>query len=110
MVLLDLGLPGISGYEVARRLRSQQSRQQVLRIIAPSGYGQPEDKAQSKDAGGDRHLVKPISIDEALDLIVSIWVPKRRYVEPRLAVIKVRAASAVPDAFRRPVLPKYRCC
>ncbi|SIT41446.1 hypothetical protein BN2476_300009 [Paraburkholderia piptadeniae] len=45
VVFLDLGLPGISGYDVARRLRERQAAGQCLEIIAVSGYGQPEDQA-----------------------------------------------------------------
>jgi PAS domain S-box-containing protein len=57
VVLLDLGLPGIDGYEVARRIR-EQTDNPVL--IAITGYGQPEDRDRSKEAGFDFHLVKPV--------------------------------------------------
>jgi CheY-like chemotaxis protein len=61
IVLLDIGLPGINGYEVARRLRSRKGSS--VRIIAITGWGQPEDRKQSAEAGFDLHLVKPV--DEA---------------------------------------------
>jgi PAS domain S-box-containing protein len=57
VVLLDLGLPGIDGYEVARRIREQAD---VPMLIAMTGYGQPEDRERSKEAGFDFHLVKPV--------------------------------------------------
>jgi PAS domain S-box-containing protein len=59
VVLLDIGLPGMSGYEVARRLREECSCRDGL-IIAITGYGQEEDIRKSKEAGFDHHLVKPI--------------------------------------------------
>jgi CheY-like chemotaxis protein len=62
VVLLDLGLPGMNGYEVAQKLR-QDSATNKLTLIAISGYGQEEDLARSRAAGFDRHLVKPASAD-----------------------------------------------
>ncbi|MBB5501177.1 ATP-binding protein [Paraburkholderia sp. MM5384-R2] len=69
IVFLDLGLPGISGYEVARRLRDRQAAGKRLEIVAVSGYGQPEDVARSAGAGCDSHLVKPVDIEELLAII-----------------------------------------
>ncbi|HVL59284.1 MAG TPA: ATP-binding protein, partial [Burkholderiaceae bacterium] len=61
IVLLDIGLPGISGYEVARRLRRRGS---TARIIAVTGWGQPKDREESAQAGIDLHLVKPIDAEQ----------------------------------------------
>jgi signal transduction histidine kinase/DNA-binding response OmpR family regulator len=58
VVLLDIGLPGMSGYEVARRLRQLPGLEGVL-LVALTGYGQDEDRQRSRDAGIDHHLVKP---------------------------------------------------
>lgn len=58
--LLDIGLPGISGYDVARWIRRQSWGAQVL-LIAVTGWGQPEDKRRSAAAGFDHHLTKPVS-------------------------------------------------
>jgi CheY-like chemotaxis protein len=58
VVLLDIGLPGMDGYEVARRLREQPLSPQPL-LVALSGYGQAEDLRRSREAGFDQHLVKP---------------------------------------------------
>ena len=57
VVLLDLGLPGCDGFEVARRLRQEHG--DAVRIIAITAYGTDNDRRQSHDAGCDLHLVKP---------------------------------------------------
>jgi two-component system CheB/CheR fusion protein len=62
VVLLDLGMPGMDGYEVARRLREQEGGAR-LTIIAVTGYAQDEDRARTHAAGFDRHLVKPVDLD-----------------------------------------------
>jgi PAS domain S-box-containing protein len=63
IIFLDIGLPGISGYEVARRLRLDDSSRNA-RIVALSGYGTSEDRKRSMAVGFDAHVVKPIDIDE----------------------------------------------
>jgi len=60
VVLLDIGLPGMSGYEVARALRQQVGLSRTL-MIALTGYGQEEDSPQSQEAGFDHHFTKPIA-------------------------------------------------
>jgi PAS domain S-box-containing protein len=62
VVLLDIGLPGMDGYEVARRLRQHPDTRTVL-LAALTGYGQEEDRRKSKEAGFDCHLTKPINPD-----------------------------------------------
>ena len=70
VVLLDIGLPGMDGYEVARRLRElPQTRESLL--VALTGYGQAEDRERSNAAGFDDHLVKPVDIDGLYPRIVS---------------------------------------
>jgi CheY-like chemotaxis protein len=59
VVLLDIGMPGMDGYEVARRLRSLQGGERP-RIMALTGWGAVADRAKSKDAGFDVHLTKPV--------------------------------------------------
>jgi PAS domain S-box-containing protein len=61
VVLLDLGLPGADGYAVARRLRAELGDEVLL--VAITGYGQPEDRAKSRAAGFDHHLLKPVDFD-----------------------------------------------
>jgi CheY-like chemotaxis protein len=62
LVLLDIGMPGMDGYEVAARIRALPSNGDVT-VIALTGWGQSEDRARSHAAGFDRHLVKPVDID-----------------------------------------------
>jgi signal transduction histidine kinase/DNA-binding response OmpR family regulator len=59
LVLLDIGLPRMDGYEVARRLRARPELA-ALRLVAITGYGQEEDRQRCKEAGFDQHLVKPV--------------------------------------------------
>jgi CheY-like chemotaxis protein len=67
VILLDIGLPGIDGYETARLLRREADWQFLL--IAISGYGQREDKAKAHEAGFDHHLTKPVGIGDLEELI-----------------------------------------
>jgi CheY-like chemotaxis protein len=69
VVLLDIGLPGIDGYEVARRLRAMPSSVRPV-LVAVTGYGQPADRERSREAGFDHHLVKPMAIETLLPLLV----------------------------------------
>jgi PAS domain S-box-containing protein len=62
VVLCDLGLPGIDGYEVARRLRTGATSSAVL-LVALSGYGQPDDRKRSSAAGFAKHMVKPVTLE-----------------------------------------------
>jgi PAS domain S-box-containing protein len=59
VVFLDLGMPGMDGYEVARRLRGQAGLEGA-RLVAVTGWGHPEDRRRSQEAGFDEHLVKPV--------------------------------------------------
>ncbi len=67
-ILLDLGLPGMSGYDVAKRLREEDVCKDAV-IVAVSGYGQEEDRHRTKAAGFDHHLLKPVSYDELFSLL-----------------------------------------
>ncbi|HEV3341531.1 MAG TPA: ATP-binding protein [Pirellulales bacterium] len=62
VILLDIGLPRMDGYEVARRLRELAEMKAVL-LVALTGYGQDEDRRRSAEAGFDSHLVKPVSLE-----------------------------------------------
>ncbi len=66
--LLDIGLPGMDGYELARRLRAQPSTAHAF-LVAITGYGQDSDRRLAAEAGFDRHLVKPIDLDTLRDAL-----------------------------------------
>ena len=67
-VLLDIGLPGMDGYEVARRLRQDETLA-GLTLVAVSGYGQESDRRRSQEAGFDQHLIKPVDPGVVLALM-----------------------------------------
>jgi len=71
VVLLDIGLPKLNGYEVAQRIRKQSWGRRAV-LIAVSGWGQQEDKARASAAGFDRHLTKPVDLDELIDLLAAL--------------------------------------
>jgi CheY-like chemotaxis protein len=68
VVLLDIGMPDISGYEVARQLRQTQGGQ-ALTLIAVTGWGQERDKLRAREAGFDHHFTKPIDPNTLLELV-----------------------------------------
>jgi CheY-like chemotaxis protein len=68
VVLLDIGMPGMDGLEVVRRLRQDLGLKQAL-LVALTGYGQEEDRRRSHEAGFDVHLVKPVDLDDIKDLL-----------------------------------------
>jgi CheY-like chemotaxis protein len=70
VVLLDIGLQGMDGYEVARQLRAEQG--EAIRLIAVTGYGDEEARSLSVAAGFDQHLVKPVSPDIIFALLAEI--------------------------------------
>ncbi|HVF60525.1 MAG TPA: response regulator [Thermoanaerobaculia bacterium] len=73
IVLLDIGLPTLSGYDVCRRLRRLPWAQKV-RIVALTGWGQEEDRRRSDEAGFDHHLVKPVDLHQ-LGLLLELRKP-----------------------------------
>jgi CheY-like chemotaxis protein len=70
VVILDIGLPGMDGFEIARRIRANDKHAGV-RLIALTGYGQAADRRAAEAAGFDAHLVKPVDPDRLLDLLVA---------------------------------------
>jgi CheY-like chemotaxis protein len=62
-ILLDIGLPKMNGWEVARVLRAKYGRDRLV-LVAVTGYGSEGDRRRSRDAGFDRHFVKPIDVNE----------------------------------------------
>jgi signal transduction histidine kinase/DNA-binding response OmpR family regulator len=70
VALIDIGLPGLDGYEVARKLRAELGPEQKRpKLIALTGYGQPGDRQRALDAGFDAHLVKPVDYDDLAHLL-----------------------------------------
>jgi PAS domain S-box-containing protein len=68
-VLLDIGMPGMDGYEVARRLR-QDERFASLRIVALTGWGQDSDRRQTRNRGFTHHLTKPVSLEDLHKILI----------------------------------------
>jgi signal transduction histidine kinase/DNA-binding response OmpR family regulator len=93
VVLLDIGLPGMDGYEVARRLRQTQAGRQVL-LVALTGYGQPTDRQRSQEAGFDEHLLKPVD-PATLEALIEHGSASARAAGPA-------GEGATLYAFRRP--------
>jgi signal transduction histidine kinase/ActR/RegA family two-component response regulator len=77
IVLLDIGLPGLNGYEVAKRLRAKENVDKPL-LVAVTGYGQKEDRLTARRAGFDHHLVKPVVGDTLPALLTSLYKKKGR--------------------------------
>jgi len=68
VALLDIGMPGLNGHDVARRLRAQPDTR-PMRLVALSGWGSDDDRARSADAGFDCHLTKPVELQALLDVV-----------------------------------------
>jgi CheY-like chemotaxis protein/anti-sigma regulatory factor (Ser/Thr protein kinase) len=69
VIFLDIGMPGMSGYEVAEALRRTRPRDEQLVIAAVTGWGSAEDKARARDAGFDHHLTKPIDLESVEEIL-----------------------------------------
>jgi CheY-like chemotaxis protein len=68
VILLDIGLPTLDGYEAARRIRQQQGSAGAL-VVAVTGWGEEEARRLSREAGFDAHLVKPVTLDAITNLL-----------------------------------------
>jgi len=68
VVLLDIGLPGLTGYEVAACIRAEETSHRVV-LVAITGYGQESDRQLALAAGFDHHLVKPVDFDKVIDIL-----------------------------------------
>jgi signal transduction histidine kinase/ActR/RegA family two-component response regulator len=71
VALLDIGLPGLDGFEVAKRMRQQPIHQDVV-LVAMTGYGTESDRQRSQEAGFDHHLVKPIKFEKVQKILASV--------------------------------------
>ncbi len=102
-VLLDIGLPGMSGHEVARRMREFPALKSTI-IVAVTGYGQENDSRISREAGFNHHLVKPAEYEEIHLILDSIepactyegreWHPELRHWSPELRVWRMTCGYA----------------
>jgi PAS domain S-box-containing protein len=90
VALVDIGLPGIDGYEVARSVRASDAGSDIY-MVAVTGYGRPEDRARALDAGFDAYIVKPLDV-----------AGLRRALEPRnIAQRRARERASTPPAAPR---------
>jgi signal transduction histidine kinase len=71
VALLDIGMPKLDGYEVARRIRAQPWGQRIT-LVALTGWGQDSDRRRSQEAGFDSHLVKPLDLDKLTELLAGL--------------------------------------
>jgi signal transduction histidine kinase/ActR/RegA family two-component response regulator len=76
VAILDIGLPVMNGYELARQLRLAPANAHIA-LIAVSGWGEPQDRQNARDAGFDLHLVKPVSFEKIQSAVVAL-VPQRQ--------------------------------
>lgn len=78
VLFVDIGLPDMDGFELARRLRTIPETERAL-LIAVTGYGQAQDKEHALEAGFDHHLVKPVNLDQVVELLAKV-VPKHAFM------------------------------
>lgn len=74
VILMDIGLPGVSGYDAARRIRAQKPHMRV-RIVALTGLGHTIDRLRSAEAGIDHHMVKPLDLAVLQQILDLAWRP-----------------------------------
>jgi signal transduction histidine kinase len=79
VAILDIGLPGFDGFEVARRLRAEPGLRGLL-LVALSGWVQPDDRARSREAGFDHHLAKPVQLKSLELVLLEAWGDRGRTV------------------------------
>jgi CheY-like chemotaxis protein len=91
VVFMDIGLPQMNGYEVARRLR-QDPEQGHLLLVAITGYAEDEARRRSREAGFDYHLVKPVDPEAILALLASReWAEESGAPRPKRARVSAEA-------------------
>jgi PAS domain S-box-containing protein len=77
IILLDIGLPGMNGYDACREIRRRGSGHEAPLMVAVTGWGQEADREKAKEAGFDAHLVKPVLHDNLMSLLASLSSPPR---------------------------------
>jgi CheY-like chemotaxis protein len=76
IAFVDIGMPKVHGYEVARRMRSESATSACV-LVAVTGWGQENDRKRAREAGFDRHLVKPVDPAEIESILESYQRPER---------------------------------
>ena len=90
VILLDIGLPGMDGFQVAQRVRADPANSSIV-IVAVSGYGQEEHRSRSSQAGCDHHLVKPIEPAVVSELLASLH--SRRHGSSSENIVRLRRSA-----------------
>jgi CheY-like chemotaxis protein len=90
VILLDIGLPGMDGFQVAQRVRADPVNSSIV-IVAVSGYGQEEHRSRSSQAGCDHHLVKPIEPAVVSELLASLH--SRRHGSSSENIVRLRRSA-----------------
>jgi signal transduction histidine kinase/ActR/RegA family two-component response regulator len=78
---IDIGLPGLNGYEVAQRLRADRNMQESLLLVALTGWGSDEDRRRAQAAGFDLHLVKPVDFDKLSEVLSARAISAQRTLQ-----------------------------
>lgn len=92
VIFLDIAMPGMNGYEVAKKLRATSETRNIL-LIALTGYGQEEDRRQALEAGFDHHMTKPASLDALRQLLIA----GRNYVpQPKIKSLSSPELELIP--------------
>jgi CheY-like chemotaxis protein len=95
IAVIDVGLPGLDGYEVARRFRAEPASDSVV-LVALTGYGTPEARERSQQAGFDHHLIKPVNPELLRELMNRSGPPAHEAMPVRNGAAPAPAAGA-PD-------------
>ena len=82
VILLDIGMPGMNGYDVCRELRRDPKFETVV-FIAQTGWGQERDRKRAIEAGFDHHLIKPVNFDQFSSLMAKIQKNMSEHAPPR---------------------------
>ena len=85
-MLIDIGLPGMDGFELARQLRQKFGERRPL-LVATTGYGTPDDRQRSADAGIDLHMLKPCDTNALISLL-NHWAPIRQLFGCAVVVVR----------------------
>jgi CheY-like chemotaxis protein len=77
VVLLDIGMPKLNGYDACRRIRSEPWGQGMI-LIAQTGWGQEDDRRRTEEAGFDGHVVKPVDPDDLMKMVARLSLSRAR--------------------------------